>query len=112
LRNEKKNNNIQHLPEFQGSNGDFCHVWKELWREKMSQPHMWDPTALHTVLVSVLHPLPWQGSVHMPKGIVDIQKLIVVPEQHSSELLNALVSAISPLLKMTCFMIVGKRHPH
>jgi hypothetical protein len=24
----------------------------------MSQPHMWDPTALHTVLVSVLHPLP------------------------------------------------------
>jgi hypothetical protein len=48
----------------------------------------------------------------MPKGIVDIQKLIVVPEQHSSELLNALVSAISPLLKMTCFMTVGKRHPH
>jgi hypothetical protein len=48
----------------------------------------------------------------MPKGIVDIQKLIVVPEQHSSELLNALVSAISPLLKMTCFMIVGKRNPH
>jgi hypothetical protein len=44
----------------------------------------------------------------MPEGIVDIQKLIVVPEQQSFEFLNAHVSAISPLLEMTCSMPGGK----
>ncbi len=53
-------------------------------------------------------PLTWQGNENMPEGTVDIQKLIVVLEQQPFEFLNAHVSAISPLLEMTCSMPVGK----
>jgi hypothetical protein len=56
----------------------------------------------------MMPPLTWQGNENMPEGTVDIQKLIVVLEQQPFEFLNAHVSAISPLLEMTCSMPVGK----